>query len=176
MIRGRNLSRDEIATIWTIDRREIVDGRYVLENGRLSMQPFHFDVPGWPPGEAEKSTPLYEDCHDRGGAVHGVFDGARLVGVAILEERFIGTPLDQLQLKFLHVSRDYRHRGLGRRLFAWARGEAGRRGAKRLYVSATPSKHTVDFYLRCGCRVTDEPDPELLALEPEDIHLECDVG
>jgi hypothetical protein len=26
-----------------------------------------------------------------------------------------------------------------------------------------------------GCRVTTHPDPELLALEPEDIHLECDV-
>jgi hypothetical protein len=54
-----------------------------------------------------------------------------------------------------------------------AKAEAIRRGAKSIYVSATPSEHTVDFYLRAGCRVTLEPDPALLELEPEDIHFEC---
>jgi hypothetical protein len=44
-----------------------------------------------------------------------------------------------------------------------------------MYISATPSEHTVDFYMRLGCRLAAEPDPELYAFEPEDIHLECDV-
>jgi hypothetical protein len=30
----------------------------------------------------------------------------------------------------------------------------------------------VRFYLRRGCRPTDELDARLFALEPEDIHLE----
>jgi hypothetical protein len=33
----------------------------------------------------------------------------------------------------------------------------------------------VRFYLRRGCRVTDEVDAALFALEPEDIHLELDI-
>ena len=80
---------------------------------------------------------------------------------------------DQLQLKFLHISRTYRNRGWGQQLFDWAKSEAHQRGAKSLYISATPSEHTIGFYLRLGCRVTQEPDAELFELEPEDIHLEC---
>ena len=49
----------------------------------------------------------------------------------------------------------------------------GRLGAMGLYVSATTSENTVDFYRRRGCRVTPDADPKLLALEPEDIHFEC---
>src|SRR5262249_2136149 len=152
---------------WTIDRRELVEAGYVLEDGKLALRLMYFDVQGWPPGEPEKYTPMFLDCHDHGGIAHGLFDGARLVGAALLEGRFIGAGRGQLQLKFLHVSRDYRHRGFGQRLFAWACGEAARRGARRLYVSATPSQHTIDFYRQQGCTVTTEPDPELLALEPD---------
>jgi len=64
---------------------------------------------------------------------------------------------------------------LGRRLFELAKATAREQGAKQLYISATPSENTVNFYLRLGCRVTAQPDPELLELEPKDIHLECDV-
>lgn len=76
---------------------------------------------------------------------------------------------------FLHVSQAYRGQGLGKRLFELSKEEARQRGAKRLYISATPSEHTIDFYLRLGCTVTQELDAELFALEPEDIHLEFDV-
>jgi hypothetical protein len=53
------------------------------------------------------------------------------------------------------------------------RGWSGKLGAAGLYVSATPSENTVDFYRRRGCRITPDADPELLAPEPEDIHFEC---
>ena len=57
-------------------------------------------------------------------------------------------------------------------LFEMACVMARRWGARRLYISATPSENTVNFYIRLGCFVTDEPDAELFAFEPEDIHLE----
>ena len=44
-------------------------------------------------------------------------------------------------------------------------------GAKKLYVSSTPSRHSVRFYHGQGFALTDSPDPELFALEPEDIQL-----
>jgi hypothetical protein len=56
-----------------------------------------------------------------------------------------------------------------------AKATARERGAKRLYISATPSENTINFYLRRGCVVAAEVDPHLFELEPEDIHLECDV-
>ena len=63
--------------------------------------------------------------------------------------------------------------GLGTQLYQAAHRVAAEFGATGLYVSATPSENTVDFYRRRGCRVTPDPDPELLAREPGDIHLEC---
>ncbi|HSN77940.1 MAG TPA: GNAT family N-acetyltransferase [Anaerolineae bacterium] len=175
MIDGRELLREEIERIWTIDRREMIEAVYTLESSALALQPAYYDMQGWPPGEAEASTRLLEDCYDHGGWFYGLFDDGRLVGVAVLESRFIGRPCDQLQLVFLHVSHGHRDQGLGRRLFELAATEARRRGARRLYISATPSEHTIGFYLGLGCAVTAEPDPELLALEPEDIHLEYDL-
>ena len=173
MIRGRSLARGEIPAVWTIDRSELIEAFYFLEDGALALRSEREEVDGWPPGEAEKYTPLLEACHDRGGWFHGLFAGERLVGAAVLDARWIGRQRDQLQLAFLHVGHSHRGRGLGRDLFRLAAEEARRRGAKALYVSATPSQHTIDFYLRQGCRVAAEPDPELLELEPYDIHLEC---
>ena len=75
------------------------------------------------------------------------------------------------QLAFLHVSQAYRRLGIASelvdRLVDWAR-EAG---AREIYVSATPGESAVSFYQRAGFRITDRPNPALLALEPEDIHL-----
>jgi len=69
----------------------------------------------------------------------GAFENEILVGAAILESKFIGARQGTLQLKFLHVSRDCRKQGLGRRLFNTAVEKAKTLGAKKLYVSATPS-------------------------------------
>lgn len=175
MITGRNLLRGEIEQVWSIDRSEVIDNIYRFENGALVLRPEHHDVHGWPTGEAEKYTPILRDCFDRGGWLRGVFDRSDLVGVVVLENKRIGKSGDQLQLKFLHVSNRYRNTGLGTQLFELAKATAKARGAKRLYISATPSENTIKFYLRLGCVVTREPDAELIELEPEDIHLECNV-
>ncbi|MCL5995678.1 MAG: GNAT family N-acetyltransferase [Chloroflexi bacterium] len=175
MIIHRELSRAEVERVWSIDRSEVIDHIYYFENGGLVLKPEHYDMHGWPPGEAEKYTPELLECFDRGGWFCGLFDDAKLIGVAVLDVKFIGRNKDQLQLAFLHVSSAYRNQGLGQQLFEMARDKAREKGAKRLYISATPSEHTIDFYRRQGCIVTPEPDPALFALEPEDIHLECDI-
>ena len=103
------------------------------------------------------------------GVMLGAFDGDHLAGFAIYTPP--GTR-DFAQLSVLHVSRLYRRTGIGRRLadevLALARGN----GATRLYVSATPTRGTVDFYMSCGFEPLATPDPELFALEPDDIHLD----
>jgi predicted N-acetyltransferase YhbS len=175
VITGRELLREEIKQVWKIDRSEVIANGYYLENGVLVLRPQPYDVQGWPPGEAEKYTPILLDCFDRGGWFYGVFDHTQLVGAAVVESKRIGKHKDQLQLKFLHVSHSYRNKGLGKKLFELGKATARERGAKRLYISATPSENTVNFYLRLGCTVAAEPDPELFELEPEDIHLECNV-
>ena len=175
MLTSRSLTREEICRLWDIDRREVIDNIYYFENGQLVLKPEHYDMQGWPPGDVDCYTPVLEDCFDRGGWFYGFFDGDCIVAMAVLESRFIGPRKDLLQLEQLHVSSAYRHRGLGRQLFELAKAEAGARGARGLYISATPSEHTVNFYMRLGCTLTAHPDPDLFAFEPEDIHLECAI-
>ncbi len=172
---GRELTRAEVSHYWDIDRREVIDNIYYLIDGELVLKPEHYDVQGWPAGEPELYTQLMLDCFDHGGWLYGLFDADKLVAAVVLESKFIGPHRDLLQLKALHVSCNYRDRGLGRYLFQLAKVKAQSLGAKGLYISATPSEHTINFYLRLGCKVTPTPDPDLFALEPEDIHLECAI-
>jgi predicted N-acetyltransferase YhbS len=171
----RNLARHELGDLWSIDRAELIEGIYHREGSELVLEPKRFDVKGWPPGEPEHYGPILLDCFEHGGTFYGAFDGATLIGVAAIEGRFIGRKRDQLQLKFLHVSRRHRAAGLGRTLLEKVMATARTLGARRLYISATPSENTVNFYLRRGARVTDDVDAALFALEPEDIHLELDL-
>lgn len=172
---GRLLAREEITRVWEIDRTEITERVYHMVDGALTLRNERHDLKGWPPGEAEKYTPILEACAGRGGWFYALFEGEAVVAAVVLDNRWLGTRGDQLQLEFLHVGHGCRDLGLGQQLFARAASVARERGAKRLYITATPSEHTIRFYLRIGCVLASELDPELLALEPDDIHLEYDL-
>ncbi len=102
----------------------------------------------------------------------GAFRSEQLVGVVLVRPELRE---GLAQLAFLHVSRALRRLGIARRLMEQACAVAREAGARRMYVSATPSLSTVDFYLAHGCRLAEKVDPELFALEPEDVHLIMDL-
>lgn len=167
----RPLTRDEVELIWTIDRSEVHHHIYELRGGELFRTPSYFEISGWRPETVEKETPLLFDCFDRGGTFLGVFDADALIGIGVLESARVGRVGDQMQLSYLYVSRAYRGRGVGTQLFDAAVSLAREAGANAVYVSATPTENTVDFYLNRGCVLAPEPDPRLLVAEPDDIHL-----
>ena len=169
----RALTRAEVDRVWLIDRSEVIEAVYRMKGTDLIRVPEHYNMSGWPRGEAGEYGPILLDCFDRGGTFFGVFDSSeRLVAVSVLETRFIGPAKDELQLTFLHVDRAYRGQGLASRLFAMSVDRARELGARKLYISATPSQNTVDYYLNRGCQLAEEVDPDLFEREPEDIHLE----
>ncbi|MGY2375207.1 GNAT family N-acetyltransferase [Pseudomonas sp. SDO524_S393] len=168
----RALTENDIPLLATIDRTEQVHECYRVENGELVLYADYHDMRGWPEGEAEQDAIALRACLQRGGWLWGVFDGPALVAAVVVDNR----PLHQQglhlrQLKFLHVSQSARGQGLGSRLFALACEQGRQAGADALYVSATESRNTVDFYRRHGCRLLSRPDPDLYAQEPHDIHL-----
>ncbi|HMO96530.1 MAG TPA: GNAT family N-acetyltransferase [Tepidiformaceae bacterium] len=175
MVKYRALRRDEIPAIWAIERRERIERIFVAGASGLELVDAPFDVPGWEAGRPAAQTPVFEASFDAGAWFYGAFDGGRIAGIAVLEPMFFGLDQDTLQLSFLHVTAELRGMGVGRQLFESARTEAKSRGARRMYVSATPTERTVEFYLARGCELLAEPDPSLFALEPEDIHLICAV-
>lgn len=174
----RILGRDEIDRLREIDRREIIDKLYVNNDGRLELKDVYYNVTNewWVKEEVEKILiPRVKDILNRGGSVIGAFHQERIVGMVALESKLIGSKKDQLKLDILFVSSDYRNAGIGKELMNLAMDKARNMGAKKLYVSATPSKNTVEFYLNLGCKLASEIDMELFELEPEDIHLELEL-
>ncbi len=172
MIKIRKLTQPELPFIWTIDRAEIINHIYYFRDGKLVLEAEHYEMQGWNSGEPEHYHPHLEDCFVRGGHFWGAFDAAKLIGVVVLENKFIGRKKDTVQLKFLHASNGYRKQGLGRRLFFLAAEQARGMCAAKMYISSAPAENTVNFYFHLGCRLAEEIDEELFALEPEDIHLE----
>jgi GNAT superfamily N-acetyltransferase len=96
--------------------------------------------------------------------------------VSVVDTKLIQSAPDHLQLLYLYVSRSVRRQGVGRKLFAEAAEAARGLGAKALYISAVPTEKTVNFYLHLGASLVAEPDPDLFAAEPDDVHLTYPVG
>ncbi len=150
----------------------MVNQIYYYKNKQLILENESFEISGWPSGEIERNLNHLYEVFDRNGVFQGAFKRGKMIGIIVLESKFIGKDKDQLQVVFLHVDNYYRNKGLGNKLIEVVKNKAKKMGAKKLYISATPSKHTIDFYMKLGFRLTKEINPELSQLEPEDIHLE----
>ena len=169
----RDLTRRELSFIGEIDRSEVIDVLYEQRGTELVARPGRWDAAPWDPvGGGDHSVAAQrralEGYVDAGGLVHGAFQHGRLVGIAVVLPAIRPSIA---QLAYPHVTREARGRGIGARLSEQMDDVARRAGATEIVVSATPSRHTVHFYLGRGYRPMAEPIPELLALEPEDVHL-----
>ena len=94
----RRLRRAEIERIWTIDRREHIANIHRLVDGTLQLETLDVDVPGWPPDDVAKTTPLMYEMFDRGARFFASFDGEQLAGVSVLDTLPRGERGDLLQL------------------------------------------------------------------------------
>jgi GNAT superfamily N-acetyltransferase len=162
----------ELARIGEIDRSEHITQQYKSRNGVLELIDVEIHAPGWgEPGEysvqhyIESWTPLL----DAGGVMLGAFDGDRLVGVAIYQP-YLAEGVAHFAV--LYVTRTHRRKGIGQALSNEVARLARADGARRLYVSATPTRATVDFYAKQGFQPVATPNERLFALEPDDIHME----
>jgi ribosomal protein S18 acetylase RimI-like enzyme len=169
------LDAAELSRVHEIDRAEVIDGIYRMVDGALRLEEFHLEVSGWPPGEPDGSIGSMRGCLERDGAAWGAFDGERLIGIAVLDGRRIGSAVDTLDLYFLHVSNGYRGHGIGHALVDLVRSAALELGARRLYVSSSETRNTVEFYQRLGFRLAVEVDAELFEREPRDIHMDLEL-
>ena len=112
-----------------------------------------------------------EECErylDSDGVAVGAFNKDRLAGIGIVAPNL--RP-GIAQLAYLHVGNGHRDRGIGIRLTKELEQIAYDKGATTMVISATPSENTVQFYRRRGYEPTADPLPELLELEPDDVHM-----
>ncbi len=163
-----------------LDRSESVPMLYAVRRGEIAPLGHGEEVPQWSGAWLDEVVEFACGHLEAGGAGWAAearpADGPPvLAGVALLGGAAVGGDPAVLQLALLHVGRPYRRLGLAARLLAPVCAEAVHRGARRLYISATPSEGALRFYLAQGARLADPPDPDLLALEPEDVHLVLDL-
>ena len=164
-------SPEDLATLIDgIDRTERIDVVYEVVDGALRELegPFE-DAPPWSDAKKQAQTALCAPVLARGGVLLSADAGA---GVAVVEPAF---EPGLAWLTFFHVSSAHRRRGVGSALWLAAAARARAAGSTLMYVSATPTGSAVGFYLSRGCTLAAPPHAEMFALEPEDIHLTCEL-
>ena len=143
---------------------------WFYEDGKLLLKE-HPRVWDW---DADKKRYMigHLRVYARKNTAFGTFSGDRLAGFAALGDSFFGSRNQYLNLPMLQVSADFRHKGVGRRLFALIAGEAKGRGAEKLYISANNSEESQAFYRAVGCTDAMEVNKEQAELEPFDCQME----
>ena len=171
------MKNSEISRIGEIDCSEHVTSYYVHKGGKLERREVDWHVSRWseddhPEHSVRSRIKAWKPLLDNGGTMLGVFDKDTLVGFVIYRPDLTE---DTAQLAVLYVSDGYRGRGIGAALTEEVIKMAIADGAKKLYVSATPSVSTVSFYRNLGFELAEEINKELFELEPEDIHMIMDL-
>lgn len=168
MIEIRPINGNELHSIVEIDVTEDGETFYQTDHGSLRECSEAWHRPRWDAAEVQRRIAGFEAELARGGVVLGAFDGDLLVGAASLRYCL---EADMAQLASLHVSQSHRRMGVASALAGEIFRLARENGARRIYVSATPSRSAVGFYRRQGFELAEKVNAELFALEPEDIHM-----
>lgn len=172
----RILDKEEIKKVTEIDRTEIIEYIYYFREGKLDLMKEHCEIGEWSVEEKQTHLSSLQKLFERGGFIFGAFENSNTIGIIALDNEFIGIDKDQLNLAGLWVSNQYRKIGVGKTLVELVKTKAIELGAKKLYLSATPSLNTVTFYMNRGFELAKEINEELCELEPEDIHMELNLA
>lgn len=171
----RSLQSSEIDLIWQqICRRELITQNYIQKQQQLELVDCFFDVQNWDSYHLENDPPKLKQLFEQGSIFVGAFNASeKLVGVSVVSNQVITDYPHAKLLHYFYVDADQQGQGIGAKLMQAAKESAKQLGAKQLYISATPTRRTVDFYIKHGAEPLSAPDQQLWQLEPEDIHLLC---
>lgn len=171
----RSLQSSEIDLIWQqISRRELITQNYIQKQQKLELVDCFFDVQNWDSYHLENDPPKLKQLFAQGSIFVGAFNASeKLVGVSVVSNQVITDYPHAKLLHYFYVDANQQGQGIGSKLMQATKESAKQLGANQLYISATPSRRTVDFYIKHGAEPLSAPDQQLWQLEPEDIHLLC---
>ena len=140
------------------------DGEWIIKE-----DPF---VDDWTEADYEELIRCLRRTIQTGGFICGAFTDSRIKGFVSVESCPLGTRSQYLELSCLHVSRELRGSGIGKKLFAIAAQWAREQGGEKLYISSHSAAETQAFYRSLGCRDALEPSRAHVEKEPYDCQLE----
>lgn len=172
----RTLVKTEIDLIRNIDRSEHITSQYEFDNGGLTLKEVDIKVSGFDSIDLDNLIKNQKVILDANGRVFGAFADSDLIGVCSVDSRLFGEQNEYAKLDIMYIDAVHQGKGIAKNLVQKAILYAKSIGAKKLYISATPTKRTVDFYLHIGASLISQPNKKLFELEPEDIHMELMVN
>jgi len=144
---------------------------YRKEEGNWVIKNIEF-VENWDENKKENVIKDFSKTIIDGGYVFSAFDNDKLIGFAVLYNKVFGSRKQYIQLSRMHISYEYRHKGIGKRLFELCKEKSKGLGIEKIYISASSAEETQKFYLSVGCVDAEEIDKELFEKEPFDRHME----
>lgn len=145
-----------------------------VENGKKVIKDIRF-IELWDDNKKQEVIKEFRETLLSNGTLFGAFEGIKLVGFASLSGFRLGENKEYIQLLQLHVSNDFRGKGIGQMLFNSCTEKASRLGARKLYISAHSAVETQSFYTRVGCVDARWLYKEQVELEPYDCQLEYEL-
>jgi len=171
----KELTLNDLSTnlLQCFNRYQQVKRCWRMENNVWVLKDIHF-IEQWDENLKKEVVAVdLTECLNSGGFVWGIFnDNNKLIAFASLFSNFFGSQNQYLQLSQLHVSFEYRNKGLGKVLFMVCTERARRLGAKKLYISAHSSEDSQHFYTGVGCVDAKEISKRLAEYEPYDRQME----
>lgn len=176
MILYRNIDINElhISLFQSFHRRQVVtdclrkiDGRWVVQS-----DPF---IDDWKKEDYEKLLLQLKNTTSSGGLVYGAFYQEKLKGFLTVEGKRIGRYSQYADLTNLHVSEEFRRKGIGSALFRAAVAFAKSIQAQKLYISAHSAIESQAFYHAMGCVEAEEYCEHHVREEPFDCQMEYEL-
>ncbi len=153
------------------NRHQVVNWCWRKKDGKWALQNIPFTEEWDQDGKAALVDSLKRTLQS-GGIVIGAFSNQSVIGFASVESQSFGPDLEYVQLSNLHVSFEYRGKGIGKRLFKMACNAARALGARKLYISAHSAEETQAFYKSMKCKEAEFYCAKLVMKEPCDCQLE----
>ena len=120
----------------------------------------------------KKVGTVFESLIINNGALFGAFDDEKLIGFSGIDGLLMGSEQQYLELVELHVSYEYRGKGIGKNLFKLCVDKAIKYECKKLYIVGSSSEESQKFYHKMGCIEAMELIPHLFDESPSDVHME----
>ncbi len=171
----RQLLASECERISEIDASTFVKRAWRKVNGVKQWVEINWQDEDFPEGYDNHLAALKETFEKNGFAI-GAFDGERLIGFCSVNLDEFGKHHKYVLLDQIFISKEYKRKGIGRKLFYMSANKARKYGADKFYICAGSSEDTLAFYVSLGCKDAEEINQELYEKDPNDVQLEYDLS
>ena len=140
------------------------DDKWVLKNTDYSLN--------WGEYKIKEIISVFINALNNDGYVIGAYDNEKLIGFAVLTIEKFETNEEYMELKYIHVSLEYRHKGIGKQLFKICTERACKKNVKKIRVLANDPEETQRFFLGIGFNDIKEINKKDIVKYPNQREME----